>query len=181
MAAHKGSFASLVREILAEKGQASTTEIKEEAVRRAEPSVIAGRRVRSMVQHSLKDLMASGEVIRVNVGVYRWLNRKEPVQVRQKMWTILRARRVVSIDDLMELADASQDYAKQWLGMLVAHEIVIRQDDGRYRLVNDTVEQPANEAKAEKLRQIRRRKALQTMSEALKNLTEACKILESES
>ena len=170
MAGRKGTFASLVREILAEKGRMTTLEIRDEVIRRADPAMIAGRKVRPMVQYVLKDMLKAGEVLRADVSTYVWAGRKEPVQLRAKMWSILRSRRVVSIDDLMELTGASRPYAQQWTRTLARQEIVAVQEDGRFRLVKDTVEQPDNEVKAEQLRQLRRRKALENMRRDLENI-----------
>ncbi|NCC91718.1 MAG: hypothetical protein EOM10_00315 [Opitutae bacterium] len=194
MAARKSSFASLVRAILAENGRMTTLEIRDEVIRRADEDMIAGRKVRPMVQHALKDLLKAGEVLRADVSTYVWAGKKEPVQIRAKMWSILRSRRVVSIEDLMELTGSSRGYALQWTRTLARHEIVTVQEDGRFRLVKDTVEQPDNEAKAAQLRQLRRRQALEklrldlenigleleNMGQTITDMAEACETLKAE-
>lgn len=175
---HKGSFATVVRTALNECGMARIDELLP-IVNRIAPDRVVGRKIRPMVMQALRDLVRFNEAACVD-GWYRMIPRKDPVQIRQKMWSILRSRRLVSIEDLMELTGAGREYARQWLGMLAGHEIVARQDDGRFRLVQDTVEQPDNDVKAEKLRQIRRKKALQNMGKALEGVVEAWKTLEAE-
>lgn len=173
MAGRKGSFANLVREELQLRGRVSVAELTTLMVSKAAPEQIAGRKVRPMVQAVMRDLLRSQEAARVTDGVYRWAGRKEPVQLRQKMWSILRARRVVSIEDLMELAGSSRKYAQQWSRMLEGHELVRRLEDGRIQLVNDPVVMPDDATKAQKLKAIRIRKALEAMRQSMKELEEA--------
>jgi hypothetical protein len=178
MAGRKGSFANLVREELQARGRASVAELTALMVSKAAPEQIAGRKVRPMVQAVMRDLLRSQEAARVTDGVYRWAGRKEPVQLRQKMWSILRARRVVSVEDLMELTGASRGYARQWSAMLEGHELVRRLEDGRIQLVNDPVVMPDDATKAEKLKAIRIRKALESMLQGIEGLSKAVKELE---
>jgi len=178
MAGRKGSFANLVREELQTRGRASVAELTSVMLSKAAPEQIAGRKVRPMVQAVMRDLLRSQEVARVTDGVYRWAARKEPVQLRQKMWSILRARRVVSVEDLMELTGASQPYAKQWVRMLEGHELVRRLADGRIQLVNDPVVMPDDATKAQKLKAIRIHKALDSMRQSMEGLAKAVKELE---
>ncbi|MGE4442088.1 MAG: hypothetical protein AB7D27_11460 [Desulfomicrobium sp.] len=178
MAGRKGSFANLVREELQLRGRVSVTELTALMVSKAAPEQIAGRKVRPMVQAVMRDLLRSQEAARVTDGVYRWAGRKEPVQLRQKMWSILRARRVVSVEDLMELTGASRPYAQQWSRMLEEHELVRRLDDGRIQLVNDPVVMPEDTTKAEKLKAIRIRKALATVRDLAGLVQVAVKELE---
>jgi hypothetical protein len=173
-----GSFADLVRQALEQRGQATVTELTTAAIHTAPAEMVAGRKVRPMVQAALRDMLRSGEVTRVELGRYGWARRAEKVQLRAKMWSILRARRVVSVEDLMELTGASRGYARQWTTTLETQEIVRRLPDGRVQMVVDPVTLPDDEAKAAKLRQIRRKKALRTMGEALRTMAEACKELE---
>lgn len=175
--ARKGSFANIVRELLQAKGRASVSELVT-AIVSANPEQVAGRKVRPMVQAVMRDLLRSGEAARISEGEYRWAARKEPVQLRQKMWSILRARRVVSIEDLMELTGASRNYARAWTTMLEGHEVVRRLEDGRVQLVTDPVVMPSDTTKAEKLKAIRVRNALAEVRERIEQVTVAVKELE---
>jgi len=176
MAGRKGSFANIVRELLQAKGRASVAELVT-AVISANPEQVAGRKVRPMVQAVMRDLLRSGEAARISEGEYRWAARKEPVQLRQKMWSILRARRVVSIEDLMELTGASRNYARSWTTMLEGHELVRRLEDGRVQLVNDPVVMPDDATKAGKLRAIRLRKAFDSLCQSMEVVAKAVKEL----
>lgn len=162
-----------MREELQLRGRVSVSELTALMVSKAAPEQIAGRKVRPMVQAVLRDLLRSQEAARVTDGVYRWAGRKEPVQLRQKMWSILRSRRVVSIEDLMELTGSSRKYAQQWSTMLEGHELVRRLEDGRIQLVNDPVVMPDDATKAQKLKAIRIRKVLEAMRQSMKELEEA--------
>ena len=175
--ARKGSFANIVRELLQAKGRASVSELVT-AIVAASPEHVHGRKVRPMVQAVMRDLLRSGEAARISEGEYRWAARKEPVQLRQKMWSILRARRVVSIEDLMELTGASRNYARAWTTMLEGHEVVRRLEDGRVQLVTDPVVMPSDVTKAEKLKAIRIRKALATVRDLAEQVQVAVKELE---
>ena len=112
----------------------------------------------------LNDLRKTGEVHRVRRGVYVYNGKnKKPPELQEIMWRILRARRTVTIDDLVELAGASREYAEEWLYMLARRDVVKRtgnrQNGGwKYRLIQDVVERPCNTEKTEKLRRIRRQK-----------------------
>ncbi len=113
---------------------------------------------------------------------------------REIMWRLLRMRRRVSVEDLMEMAGVSKDYAKQWLRVLVQREVV-RKDQkpglpGAWRLINDQTEMPEDEDKAARLRNLRLQhkqavnlidttiKSLQTASQALNQAREAINRME---
>lgn len=127
---------------------------------------------RGRLTSAQRDLLKSGEISRVSEGVYVWANRSSPTQIREAMWRVIRARRAVSVADLMELTGASENYALEYLRMLVRREAVkkISKAEGViYRLVVDAgTEAPKDESKAERLRRIRERK-----KEALAALDEA--------
>jgi len=114
---------------------------------------------KSRAYSTLRDLTRSGEVERIGRGIYRWRGKKKgKPEIRKIMWRILRARRNITVEDLMELAGASEAYAREWLQMLDRREIVKHMGRGRYRLINDTVTMPDDREKALKLRMIRQRK-----------------------
>ena len=167
----------MCREQFQEKGQMTVSELRAAMILLA-PEKVAGRKVQPMIQAVLRDLVKSGEIVRVSEKTYRWAARKGPVQLRRKMWSILRSRRVVSIEDLMELTGASRGYARQWITMLEGHEVVRRLEDGRVQLVNDPVVMPSDVCKAEKLKAIRVRNALVAVRQSIEQVTVAMKELE---
>lgn len=176
MAGRKGSFANMCREQFEANGQMTVAELRVSMIKTA-PEKVVGRKVQPMIQAVLRDLLKAGEIVRVADRTYRWAARKEPVQMRQKMWSILRSRRIVSIEDLMELCGASRNYARHWATMLEGHELVRRLDDGRIQLLNDPVVMPDDTTKAEKLKAIRIRKALEAMHQGMEGLARAVKEL----
>jgi hypothetical protein len=72
------------------------------------------------------------------------------------MWRVLRAKRTVTVEDLLMMAGAAGSYAREWLGMLEARGVV-RKAGQKYVLIKDHVEMPENDAKAERLRALRAR------------------------
>lgn len=173
MARKKGGFADLVRRELEARGQGSVEDLTSAMVRSAPAEMIAGRNVRMMVQSVLRDLVRSEEAIRVSDGVYRFGRRKTRVELRQKMWTILRARRVVSVEDMEELTGASRSYALEWMRMLERQSIVKRLDDGKIQLLHDPIVMPCPMENAEKLRAWRQSKARGEMVKAMEQINKA--------
>ena len=111
------------------------------------------------VRQTLQDMARSGEVKRVEPGVYLYVGK--PARAPQKqtvMLELFKMRRTVSVEDLQELAGVSADYAREWLTMLVRREVVRDCRNGNYTLIKNPDEAPRNDEKAARLREIRRRK-----------------------
>lgn len=110
----------------------------------------------------IRDLKNAGELVVVRKGVYRLGGEKgegqRPAEKRVVMWRFLRMRRRVSVGDLQEVSGVSEAYAKEWLQMLARQGVVKAMQDGRYQLLVDSPEVPADRAKADKLRRVRARK-----------------------
>ena len=112
------------------------------------------------VRAAIRDFVKAGELERVRPGVYRTVKRaKVKPELQQVMWDILRFRKKVTIEDLVELAGASAGYAEEWLGNL-SRWGVVRQGGkpGTWQMIADPVEMPKNDRKAERLRELRLRK-----------------------
>ena len=73
---------------------------------------------KSRIRHALHDMRKSGEVVRVKQGFYRYVGKSKKPEYREIMWRILRARRSVTVDDLVEIAGRHRQYVHQWLRML---------------------------------------------------------------
>ena len=104
-----------------------------------------------------------GRLERAGIGVYRKIGDKPEPVVRLAMWKVIRARVWITVADLMELAGASEAYAKQYLNMLVRRGIVKNFGGqgkiGKYKLINDPGPAPPGDTeKAAALRDLRRRK-----------------------
>lgn len=120
------------------------------------------------VQHKrvlniLGELAKAGRLVRIRQGVYGQVSRDDvQPDKREVMWRLLRMRRRIMVADLMEMAGAGKDYAREWLRMLEKNGVVRKeQAPGQaavWILVNDQVKMPEDGEKAEKLRAIRRKK-----------------------
>ena len=115
--------------------------------------------------NTLCDLARSGKIVRVRQGVYAPAPAAGQPDKREIMWRLLKMRRRVTVEDLMEMADVSAAYAHEWLQLLVKREVVRAiQEPGQMRwvLINDSAEMPQDSDKAARLRNIRlnKKKAL---------------------
>ncbi len=128
---------------------------------------------------TLTDMKSRGEIVSVSRGVYRYKTVKKKPFVRTVMWRILRSRKKVKVEDLIELAGASEPYAVEWLRMLKKRNIVKKMKGGSYRLVNDVVNEPVSLERAERLKNWRKRKkaAMAALDRASAAIDDARKIL----
>lgn len=169
------------------EGKVSTEEISKEL------------RLKTRQEHrkltcTLRDLQNAGRLQKIATGMYGAPQQKRLPNKREIMWRLLRMRRRVSVEDLMEMAGVSKDYAKQWLRVLVQREVV-RKDQkpglpGTWHLINDQAEMPEDADKAARLRNLRLQhkqavnlidttiKSLQTASQALNQAREAINRME---
>lgn len=148
------SFAAQVRAAALQLGQ-NGAEFSAGALSHA--SGIQDRDGEKRLTWVVRDFKRTGELLPVSKGVYRLGERAttRPVPKKQVMWRTLRGRRTVTVDDLIEFAGVSRDYAGEWLRVLVRRGVVRNLPDGKYQLVKDSVEQPADDRKAERLRALR--------------------------
>lgn len=171
-----GSFTDKVRKLVKTLGQTREVKVSEVAIKLD----LVGGQEKRLLYRALCDLQKAGEIERTRTGFYRWKG-KAPAkpEFQEVMWRILRARKVVTIEDLQELAGAKESYIKEWLCMLVRRDVVRKVKGGRYQLINDTVEMPRNEKKAARLRRMRANKtdALKALDKAHLAITEARKAI----
>lgn len=175
----KGSFADKIRKTMEALGS-DGADVTVDAI--CQETGIVLNKTKNKVFGTLRDFRRSGEVERVSRGVYRWVGggRKKP-EIREAMWKLLRARRVVTIADLQELAGASRTYAEEWLGTLHKHGVVRRIRPGRYQLIKDRVAMPDLTDNRLKLRENRAKQkaaALEALSRAQAAITEAKETIE---
>jgi hypothetical protein len=113
-----------------------------------------------------RDFLKSGEIERTETDMFLYKGRKSQMkpELREIMWRLLRAKKAVTTEDLVELSGADPEYARQWLAMLVRQEVVsVRPADKNagprtYVMINDPVTLPTDDKKAEKLRAWREQK-----------------------
>ena len=122
---------------------------------------------------ALYTMRGQKEIERVRPGVHRLVNKKIKPNKQQQMWSFLRSKRTVSIEDLMEASEAKRDYVREFLQALVRNESVRKLRNGKYQLVKDTVTMPQNEEKTARLRRIRVQAALKKLDEAYLSIIKA--------
>lgn len=114
------------------------------------------------ILNTLSQLYGQGRLQRPRQGVYAPAVPSQKTDKRGAMWRVLRMRKRVTVEDMMTMADAGKDYAREWLSMLAARDVVRKiQEPGKtavWILVKDSVEMPQDEEKAARLRDIRARK-----------------------
>ncbi len=145
---------------------------------------LVGDRDKRPMYASLCDLRKSGEIERVRPGVhvYKGLDKRQP-EIRARMWTVVRMRKVVSIEDLQELCGASEAYALEFMRMLARRAVVEKIDRGPgssvYRLVKDGLNAPEDDEKSARLRRIRlaKKRALEELDAAGKTLIDAAQAI----
>lgn len=155
-------FANQVRMALQEMASQDPVNVKDVA---AKLELISNAEKQPLYK-TFRDFLKSGEIERTatDMFIYKGQKSQQKPELREILWRVLRARRSVTIDDLVELSGASQDYVKQWLNMLTRQEVVVVTVDKRpgkktiYALIQDPVTMPTDDKKAEKLRAIRDRK-----------------------
>ncbi|MBC2703981.1 hypothetical protein [Desulfobacula sp.] len=174
-------FTQIVRNKIKEIGEKGT-EIK--AAQLAEALNLTSRKDKNPLYRTIQDFVVRGEVKRLRHGVYKYVELPSKNELKSIMWRLLRARKIITIDDLEQLSGASREYVTEWLRMLEKRKIVKRLEDGRCRLINDTVIEPKDNDKAFKYRKIRRKKkrealtALDQASAAIKTAKEALQALD---
>ncbi len=131
---------------------------------------------RKRMQNSLCDMRRAGKVVRIETGVYAVNNCPGKPEIREVMWRILRMRKRVTVDDLVEMAGASRSYAEKWLRML-AEKGVVRETSNfplSWQLVVDHIDMPADTRAAERLRKLhkKQKEKLRAMLDEAKGLLE---------
>lgn len=120
------------------------------------------RKEHKRMLNTLSDLSRAGKVVRVSQGIYAEAKPAAEPDKREIMWRLLKMRRRVTVDDLVEMAGVSRDYAREWLLILVRREVARKiQEPGKaglWVLINDSAEMPLDEDKAARLRNIRLKK-----------------------
>ena len=121
------------------------------------------RKEHKRVLNILSDLVNASRLLRLRQGVYGPVSPTDrQTDKREVMWRVLRMRRRVRVEDLVEMAEVRESYAHEWLQMLVKREIVRKVQapglPGVWVLLHDNIDMPENEEKAARLREIRKRK-----------------------
>lgn len=115
------------------------------------------------VRAVFQDMLDRGEFVKVRPGVYRLGEQNSKPKLRDVMWDLLRHRGSITVEDLIELAGVSPEYAREWLEMLVRRGLARKSDrhgphgTSTWIIIRNPVEPPRDHEKAEKLRALRAR------------------------
>ena len=166
------SFAKQVRDTLAalnaKSGKAATTDEISIALR------IMTNKDHKRLINTLSEMSRDGKIERVDKGLYKSIQETGKPNIAERMWSVLRMRKRVQVEDLMVMAGASNDYAKEWLRALERQDVVAKQGDGNldscsWVLIKDTIDMPQNDVKADRLRDLRKSKKEQAMVQLLRS------------
>lgn len=153
----KGSFSNAVIEAIEKlagpSGEASVQDMARELF-------IQNQRRHKILVDTLSDLYKAGRVRRLRQGVYAMVAKDAAPEIREVMWRVLRVRNVVTLEDLQEMAGASEEYAMEWLRTLERRELVTKLGNGRWQICTSEVSAPELTDNADKLKRIRRYKKL---------------------
>jgi predicted transcriptional regulator of viral defense system len=167
------TLAQRVREATAELGRGGEIFTVSQLLERMGMAQVESRQP---LYTALRDLRRGGELERIERCRYRLLKRPDGGPSKQEiMWRLLRMRRLVSVEDLVELAGVSAHTAREWLKNLVRTGVATRGADGKWRVLKDQPAMPPNQHKAAKLRRMRERKkaALEALERAQAAIREA--------
>ena len=139
--------------------------------------------------YSILNLMVTrdNEAKKIKPGVYCYIGR-EKLPMEQVAWKILRARKRVTVPDLVELVGMKESYARSWFKMLEERGLVKKVGGGGHyngaeynvwQLTHDPIKMPANTRMIEKHRQLKanRLSAMAKIEVAEKALSEARELL----
>lgn len=154
----KETFAGTVREVLKEFGAGGKEIVIQDAAWDPRLDLVFDKDKRPLYI-AVRDMLRAGEIERVRPGVYKYIGRMTSPEMQEIMWKVLRSQKTRTIEDLQQMAGASENYTKEWLRMLIRRKMVRKNKNGTYTLFRDPGPiPPLNEEKAAKLRRIRREK-----------------------
>jgi hypothetical protein len=175
------SFAERARAVIKELG-AGGAEVTTQAV--ADRMDLIFDREKRILYQAISDMVERGELKKARPGVYHYEGVPERAfEKREVMWRVLRARKKVTARYLAMHSGAKIEYVREWLAALARQEIVRRTTkagiEGEYQLISDRVEMPGDDAKADRLRNMRELKkaANAAIDRALKAHMEAYQAL----
>ena len=117
-------------------------------------------RERKRIKNMLRDFLLRGEIERIGYSRYRYVSQ---AAVRTKMdviWHLARSHRRFTAAELERLSGAKRNTVREYLRCLQALGYLAKRNQEIWALVDDPgPETPANTAKCEKLKRIRRQKA----------------------
>lgn len=132
---------------------------------------------RARIYERLRGLVRAGAIRRIKKGVYQYckpLAQPGTGSTKQEvMWRLIRARRTVTLDDLVELADVPRTTASVFCGNLVRNDVARKVSAGKYQLIKDPVAMPRDEKTTERKRSARKAAAIAALENAQAALAQA--------
>lgn len=129
---------------------------------------------RARIYETIRRFERRGAIRRVRKGLYQYkqgLTTGAGPTKYEVMWRLLRARRTVTIDDLVEMAGVSRPYAIAFLATMLRNEVVRCVGDGsKYSITVDAVAMPRDEVTAAKKRVARAMEAIVRAESALADI-----------
>lgn len=113
---------------------------------------------RDTLIHRFTHLNKYGEIERVSRGKYRWIKVKQqaPQCAWDRIWSVMRSRRVFTFDDVMELAGVQHRMVKHMVWKLkrngYVRRINKRPETPKFQLIKNVVERPKFDAKGNEVK-----------------------------
>lgn len=118
------------------------------------------------------DMVERGEIRKVETGMYEYVGLKKKASKEEALWRLVRMRKTVTVDDLLEMSGATRSYAKECLQAWVRKGYITPAGKETYRLIKDAgVEVPKNTEKAARLKLLR-----DEITSAIKKIFENVKV-----
>jgi len=120
-------------------------------------------RERKRVKNMFRDFVLRGEMERVTPGRYRYKGQAAPRTKMDIIWHLVRSHRRFTAAELERLSGAKRETVREYLRCLQALGYLSKRSKEAWALVNDPgPETPANSAKCEKLKRIRKQRAYES-------------------
>ena len=172
----KENFANEVRRALTEIAPHGTPVGYDEL---AEKLGVSSRRP---IYRVVTDLVQAGEAKRLGPGQVQYFGKTWKPDLRDRLWSVVRMRKKVSIEDLMELTGAQRKTAVDFMAVLVRRGCVVPVESKGlvWRMVKDTgPATPENTEKKDYMKRFhaRRKEALAQLDAAGESLMAAAKAM----
>lgn len=133
---------------------------------------------REKLRNRFKNLVRSRALTRCERDVFRLTEKGQGLEYSRKqqvMWRYLRIQKTLGVEDLMVLAEVSENYAQEWLNLLVERGIVRDHGNGKFQLIKSVPHKQGNAVKGDNARNIKL--ALQELQSAREAIQRAESLL----
>ena len=147
------SFADKVRKLIREKGTDQPVTAADLAL--ALDDLPLGKKGNKKLHTTLCELIRIGDIVRAGTAKFMWQGRKKEPTHQERMWRVIRCRRSVTIEDLMELAGVKKYYAVEYTCHLARTGYLRKTGRGRtacWVLIKDTVAVPPSKQSLQRAR-----------------------------